>query len=235
MTSRYEDGSYFEANPTLDCAHGPFKAREILKGLRRNNFDPKRILEIGCGSGAIISALCADLPDAVGVGYDIASRHVEFARRYETDRLRYVHGDAMQDPGHYDLVVMCDVFEHVDDYLGFLRQARAKADLFAFHIPLEISVLAVLRPHTFDLTREDAGHLHIFNVNTALATLKHAGYRVVDYHYTPGALTNGATTWRNALANVPRAVVGAVSRGLAQQWLGGYSLMVLAQPDDKAP
>lgn len=89
-------------------------------------------------------------------------------------------------------------------------------------------MLSVLRPHVFDLTRKQVGHLHIFNRTTALATLRQAGCQLVDYHLTLGALSVG--TWRKALANIPRRIVGALSRSVAAQWFGGYSLMVLAKP-----
>ncbi|MFI4975595.1 MAG: class I SAM-dependent methyltransferase [Caulobacterales bacterium] len=229
MASIYEDGSYYAANPTLDADHGPWKARETLKILRRNGLTPSRICEIGCGSGAVIASLCDLLPAARGEGFDISPHAIEVARRFEGERVRFFQGDALKDPGRYDLALMHDVFEHVEDYLGFLRAARGKADWFAFHIPLEISVLSVLRPHVFDLTRHAVGHLHVFNKTTALSTLRHAGYEVVDYHYTPGALAVGPPTWRKTLANIPRRLVSAVSPGLAQQWLGGFSLMVLAR------
>ena len=230
MASIYEDGSYIAANPTLDAEAGPFKAGETLTILRRNSLSPRRICEIGCGSGAVIAALCEQLPEAEGEGFDISPHAIALARKFETERVRFFQADALKDPRRYDLALMHDVFEHVEDYLGFLRQARGKAEWFAFHIPLEISVLSVLRPHVFDLTRQAVGHLHIFNKTTALATLRQAGYEVIDFHFTPGALAVGPATWRKTLANIPRRVIGAVSPQTAAQWLGGFSLMALARP-----
>jgi len=41
------------------------------------------------------------------------------------------------------------LFEHVEDYLGFLRKMKTKATFKVFHIPLDLSVQTVLRmsPH----------------------------------------------------------------------------------------
>jgi SAM-dependent methyltransferase len=232
MASIYEDGSYYAANPTLDAHHGPFKARETLKILKRNGVVPATICEIGCGAGTVLQGVATAFPEADAEGFDISPHAISVAKPLETDRLRYVQGDALADARRYDLVLMHDVFEHIEDYLGFLRQARAKGDWFAFHIPLEVSVLSVMRPHVFDLTRQAVGHLHIFTKTTALATLRQAGYAVVDYHFTPGALEAGPFTWKQRLANGPRRVIGALSRGLSAQLLGGYSLMALARPHE---
>jgi cyclopropane fatty-acyl-phospholipid synthase-like methyltransferase len=229
MASIYEDGSYYAANPTLDAHHGPFKARETLKILKRNGIVPATICEIGCGAGTVLQALAEAFPEANAEGFDISAHAIGMAKALETERLRYHQGDALADPRRYDLVLMHDVFEHIEDYLAFLRRAKAKGTWFAFHIPLEVSVLSVLRPHVFDMTRQAVGHLHIFTQTTALATLRQAGYEVVDHHLTPGALEAGPFTWKQRLANLPRAIIGSVSRRVAAQWLGGYSLMALAR------
>ena len=45
----------------------------------------------------------------------------------------------------FDLLLMLDVFEHVEDYIGLLRAVRSKAKQKLFHIPLDLSVQSVLR------------------------------------------------------------------------------------------
>jgi hypothetical protein len=75
---------------------------------------------------------------------------------------------------------MMDVFEHVDDYLGFLKLCKGRAKNTMFHIPLDISAQAVLRNQLID-SRNSVGHLHHFIKDTAIATLVDSGYEIVDY------------------------------------------------------
>ena len=69
MSSIYEDGSYYATNPTLDADHGPFKARETLKVLRRHGIAPHTICEIGCGAGTVIAGVARAYPEAIAEGF----------------------------------------------------------------------------------------------------------------------------------------------------------------------
>ena len=82
---------------------------------------------------------------------------------------------------------MMDVFEHVDDYLGFLKLCKNKAKHTIFHIPLDLSASAILRNRLMAV-RKSVGHLHYFMKETALATLVDAGYEIIDSFYTTGSL-----------------------------------------------
>jgi hypothetical protein len=73
---------------------------------------------------------------------------------------------------HFDIVMAIDVFEHVEDYFGFLRKLRGKAEYKIFHIPLELSVQSVLRSSIIIEGRKSVGHIHYFTKETALETLK---------------------------------------------------------------
>ena len=61
------------------------------------------------------------------VGYDVSSQAIELAKLKASDRVQFVLGDyfAMQNQ-NFDLAVCADVFEHIDDYLGFLRKLASK-------------------------------------------------------------------------------------------------------------
>ena len=76
-----------------------------------------------------------------------------------------------------------DVFEHVEDYFGFLRKLREKAEYKIFHIPLDLSVQTVLRSSPIIKGRKSVGHIHYFTKETALETLKDTGYEIIDYFY----------------------------------------------------
>jgi 2-polyprenyl-3-methyl-5-hydroxy-6-metoxy-1,4-benzoquinol methylase len=76
----------------------------------------RRILEVGCGEGAITERLVKAYPDATVTGIDITPN---IGRLYRGDPARVsflqtpVGQVAGNEPGSYDLVVLCDVLHHV--------------------------------------------------------------------------------------------------------------------------
>lgn len=121
-----------------------------------------------------------------------------------------------------------DVFEHVEDYFGFLRSLREKGTYKVFHIPLDLSVQMVLRSSPILRTRSLVGHLHYFTKETALATLKDTGFIIVDYFYTNASeLPNRG--WKADLLKIPRKLGFLIDQDLTARIFGGFSLMVLAK------
>lgn len=130
---------------------------------------------------------------------------------------------------HFDIVMAIDVFEHIEDYFGFLRGLRAKAEFKIFHIPLDLSVQTVLRASPIIKRRKAVGHIHYFTKETAFATLKDTGHEIVDYFYTRGSLELPDRGWRANLLKYPRKIAFTVNEDLTVRILGGYSLLVLAK------
>ena len=84
----------------------------------------------------------------------------------------------------FDLLLMLDVFGHVEDYMGLVRSVRSKAKQKLFHIPLDLSVQAVVRKNGLLLRRDHHAHLHYFTKETALRTLA-VGDHVKTYFFEP--------------------------------------------------
>jgi hypothetical protein len=76
--------------------------------------------------------------------------------------------------------------------------------------------------------RQQAGHLHYFTKETALATLRDTGYDVVDWFYTAGAIANPRSV-KARLASWPRRLLSGINQDWVVRVLGGYSLLVLAK------
>ena len=98
----------------------------------------------------------------------------------EDEKVKYFMENLLDKNEHFDLLLCIDVFEHVEDYIGFLKELKKKANNHIFHIPLDITVSSVLR-NTMMSARQSVGHLHYFTQETALATLKDSGYEIIDY------------------------------------------------------
>lgn len=226
----YQNGSYLAENPDWHDGDGAWKARQIADFLARNRVRPHSVCDVGCGTGGVLRELSALLPGTARmVGFDTAPEPVEIGNRAARPPVELVVGDARDTDERFDLLLMVDVFEHVEDYLGFLRDFRNRAAHFVFHIPLDMTVQAVLRHTPIMIARRTVGHLHYFSRETALATLTDAGYRVLDESYTNGGIELRGTQAGRRFARLPRTVSHRLHPDLAARVLGGFSLLVLAE------
>ena len=132
-----EKGEYLLKNPTWHVEDSPWKAKQILKMLNRHPINPKSIAEVGCGAGEILNQLYLALPtDLTFTGFDISIDAFNFAKERENERLKFRLGDFSETREKFDLLLAMDVFEHVDDYMGFLRSCKRRSKYTIFHIPL---------------------------------------------------------------------------------------------------
>ncbi len=78
--------------------------------------DARRILEVGCGEGAVTERLVAAFPDADITGIDIVP-HLGRLYAGPLDRARFIEMTVQQlakeEPKSYDLIVLADVLHHV--------------------------------------------------------------------------------------------------------------------------
>jgi len=145
------------------------------------------------------------------------------------ERLHFKLADIRQEPEvFFDLVLVLDVLEHLEDYFSLLRDLKLKGRHKLFHIPLEISVQGVLRGKIFLRNRDLHGHLHYFTKETALRTLEDVGYEVLDYSYSP-EYEMPATLLQTRLMKLPRKLFLALNKDWAVRVLGGSRILVLAQ------
>lgn len=228
--SRYETGEYLEKNPDWHAADAPFKAKWITDILRRNQVRPDHIVEVGSGSGEVLVNLLKNFPAARADGYDISPQAHEIASPKMTDRLKFHRTDYLTAGAPPpDVLLAIDVFEHVEDYMTFVRTMKPLAPLKVFHIPLDLSVQGLVRGKSIMEARRRIGHLHYFFVETAIATLTDCGYEIVDWNYTHGAESLPNRALRTRLLNVARRLARRIDEDLAIRILGGASIVVLAR------
>jgi SAM-dependent methyltransferase len=228
----YENGTYSEINPTWHSEHSLWKAKQIAKSLSKYEIKPTKVAEIGCGAGGIILELSKLLESSVFTGFDISPQAYEISKKLENERVKFVLGDFFSIQNEeYDLMICADVFEHVDDYLGFLRALSKSQKMTIFHIPLDLSVISSLLPGILIRTRNSVGHLHYFNKSTAEATLLDSGFKIIDSRITEGCLEFPEPGVVGRIFWTVRKVTFALSPKLAAQIFGGFSLMVLASSE----
>jgi len=223
----YDNGEYLTRNPGWHEGDAPHKARWIADFLITHECGPRHIVEIGSGSGEVLVQLSRLLPDTTMEGWDISPQAHAIAGGKSAEGLQFHHG--AYKPADADLTMALDVFEHVDDYLGFLRDMKKAAGLKLFHIPLDLSAQGLLRGKGLLHTRRKNGHLHYFCKDTALATLEDCGFKVLGWRYTHGAEELPNRPLRTRLFNLPRKLMRAIDEDMAVRLMGGASMLVLAE------
>jgi SAM-dependent methyltransferase len=224
-----ENGTYLQNNPSWHVEDSAWKATQILKMISRNQLNPKSVAEVGCGAGEILNQLLARMPSDVSFsGYEIATDALKLARQRTKERLEFTQMDFVSVNERFDLLLVIDVFEHVDDYLGFLRACKSKAGKTIFHIPIDISIKSVLRNDLMK-GRNTYGHLHYFTKETALATLVDCGYKIIDTFYTAGLIELPVKKFKSKLFVLFLRMISRLNRDVTVKLFGGYSLMVLAE------
>ena len=230
ITERYTSGEYLNQYPTWHEEDSPHKVRQILKMLKRNNLNAKTYCEVGSGAGEILKLLQQELPEDCHLwGYDISPQAFEISKPKSNARLQFKVKDFLEEENvYFDVILLIDLIEHLEDYYGFLRKIKSKSDYKILHIPIDLYVLRVLLGGYLMRVRKRGGHLHYFNKEIALVILKDTGYEVLDFFYTPCHETPIKN--RKAYFIRPlRRFFCRINQDLTTNILGGFSLMVLAK------
>jgi SAM-dependent methyltransferase len=221
----YTDGSYFtKTGHTWHLEDSSFKASQILRMLDRHpEIGPESICDIGCGAGRVLSILSQKILSSTRlVGYEVSPQAHSLSQQFNSDHCSFVLGDPFADGQTFDVALVLDVVEHVEDSFGFLRSCAAKGNWKLYHIPLDMSASTILRRVN---CWDSVGHLHLFTVETALRSVEHSGQRVCDWFLTPVSIERPHRRGAR-FVNVARRLMPS---GLASRLLGGYSILVLAK------
>lgn len=122
------DPALFDELASIEDQHFWFVARNRLVVNTIEKFFPKAIsfLEIGCGNGAVLSAVAKMRNWQHLVGSELHPKSLDIARSRLGARAEFVQMDARKIPavGLFDLTGAFDVIEHIADDEGVLRGLR---------------------------------------------------------------------------------------------------------------
>jgi len=154
----------------------------------------------------------------------------ELCQKRANDKLHFKLQDILEEEGvFFDLILLMDVIEHVEDYFGFLRGIKQKSTYKLFHIPLNLTVEAIVRPKALSKIRQICGHVHYFTKDLALQALKELEYGVIEHFYTNACSELPARSKKAYFAKLPRSFFFTINKDWAVRFFGGRSLMVLTR------
>jgi SAM-dependent methyltransferase len=123
------DPKFFDELSGLEAGYFWFVVRnELIVGLAQRFFpEARRLLEIGCGTGAVLRELAASRTWERLVGSELHPSGLAYARRRLPPEAEFVQMDARNIPGIgvFDLTGAFDVIEHIADDESVLRGLRA--------------------------------------------------------------------------------------------------------------
>ena len=235
---RYLSGDYTKKNHSYHIEDSEFKWKNFVKILKESKLNLNKInyiSDIGCGSGQIlIMANNSNLFNkrCVFDGYDINPDAIKEAKK-NSSKLSFFNEDFVNlKEAKRDLIIAADVFEHVQDTYKFLKKLKDKGDFFLFNIPLEISLLSMIRKkNIFKHSFENVGHLHFYTKRTALLTLENIGFKILNCNLVNNRFEEFKKNKKlhSLIINIPQYILEKLGKDLACSIFGGYSLVVLAK------
>lgn len=232
VSELYTSGRYARENPDWHERDAPHKARAVAGLVRSLGWRPASVVDVGCGTGGVLRRLREELgPEAPGgrwEGWDVAPEAIARAARHEAPGLRFVCGDYAADGPRADLLLVLDTAEHTPDDVAFLAALAARAEHLILRIPLELSVLDVLRPARALEARRRYGHRHAYTRELAFAVLDEAGLEVLAWRHD--RVPPDTPTARARLVDAARRALFTLAEEPTVRWLGGWSLLVAARP-----
>jgi predicted TPR repeat methyltransferase len=198
--------------------------------LERNSISFKTVSEIGCGSGEILVQLESQLPDVTNFfGFDISKDAMNIAKKKETDKIKFDIKDLSDKSENcfYDLQLVIDVIEHLDNYFNFLTGIVSKSQYTIFHIPLDMCVWTLFREKMLIESKDRVGHIHNFTEDFIKNILSDYGFEIIDEIYTEPKFK--LISNKQKFVNFIRRFIFRINKKFCTKTLGGYSILVLTK------
>lgn len=157
-----------------DSGQGSLRSTRLLEALaaRFELAAEGRMLDLGCGSGAMLRAFSRFAPGWRLAGSELSDTTRSAVESIERVEALYV-GEPEQIPGSFDILTMSHLLEHIPrpkEYLARLLDKLNPGGLLVIEVPNYLQ-------NPFDLLVAD--HSTHFTIRTAAEVIRRAGYRVM--------------------------------------------------------
>jgi hypothetical protein len=174
-----------EANYLAAGALG--KVDSVQRLLRRVGVRPKTLMELGAGTGAVISACRARGLAGRYVAVDYAASAVCYMQSQGLEAIQADITDPAAQLPAADVVVLTHVLEHLEQPEEFLHAIRQRVAAWVIvEVPLEDLPLCRVKAMVRDRRKNTAGHVQFFTSATFERLIRGAGFEIVARHrYIP--------------------------------------------------
>jgi len=168
------------------------------------------ILDIGCGTGAILAQLAQANFGEAYYALDVTQAAVDLVKqREDIPHLNEAKVfDGSQIPyatKQFNLAILSHVIEHLADPKPLIQEAARVAHYVVIEVPLEANLYTTLKVHVFrSRYREEIGHIQWFSQSSFLHLLRETcGLQIVD----------------KQLVHIPNQIYAFRKRGLAKAFV----------------
>jgi SAM-dependent methyltransferase len=156
---------YFRALAALEADNFWFRARNklIIWAMQTYQPDCERFLEVGCGTGFVLSGIRTAFPSTELSGSEIFSAGLAFAaERVPSASFYQMDARAIPFRDHFDAIGAFDVLEHIEDdtrVIAEVAQALRPGGAFLLTVPQHPSLWSAQDDHAFHVRRYTAAGL----------------------------------------------------------------------------
>jgi len=173
---------YYVKNNNFHRENKNEKISEIIKILE-NKDKPKSVLDIACGAGDILKIIAKKYNIERGVGIDISKLAIKEARKDldKNQNLEFLEMDIFNYKinNKFDLALMMDIVEHIEDDKNFLEFISNLANSFIIKVPIEnvfinkfLKFISFGKINACNETYEKYGHIHHYSRKDFIDLLK---------------------------------------------------------------
>lgn len=169
--------SHFSELASLEAQNFWFRSRNklISWALRKYCIDFKSFLEVGCGTGYVLSGISQEFPEATLLGSEIFITGLGFASK-RLPHVNFIQMDARNIPysDEFDVIGAFDVLEHIVDDDIVLRQVHAALKPRGF-------ILLTVPQHAWLWSSVDeyACHVRRYSASDIHYRLKASGFQII--------------------------------------------------------
>jgi 2-polyprenyl-3-methyl-5-hydroxy-6-metoxy-1,4-benzoquinol methylase len=202
-------------------------------------FAKKRVLDVGCGVGAL--SLYLATKGALVVGVDVSDRAIRLAnsarQALDLENVKFVRGELATGKGRFDFVICSEVIEHVPDDLELARRLYSQLNPGGYLLlstPLTENWLYKIGWYAqFD---QEVGHLRRYTQTGIQRLLEQVGFEVVLMKPVEGALRNVLYTSRLGFAirfiRGPLVKIFHLFDRWSRLWLGPSNVILLLRKSE---
>jgi 2-polyprenyl-3-methyl-5-hydroxy-6-metoxy-1,4-benzoquinol methylase len=183
---------YIKNNTDLHGKDTLDKVRAIKAIIEKGNIQPKSMLDIGCGSGAILLSLLSYYQITNSCGVDISETMINTAKQNDSNKLvKWIQSDLSNvNFRDYDLVLAVDIIEHIENESATLEKMKMWGKFFIIKTPIENNLISKLvKSLTLGIvdssrsTSKKYGHIHHYSEKNFIELVEKSGYIVLEKNY----------------------------------------------------